>query len=104
VIAFRERVRRPRVGFDCRGGAPRFRGGVRPAFGSRLMSGEDPSPTPTPSGPSASANGFVPGSVVAQKYVLSHELGSGGMGVVWAARHLQSGELVALKFLRAGEG
>jgi serine/threonine protein kinase len=44
------------------------------------------------------------GAVVAQRYELRHALGSGGMGVVWAARHLESGAPVALKFLRAGNG
>jgi len=36
---------------------------------------------------------------VAGKYVVERMIGSGGMGVVVAARHLQLGERVALKFL-----
>jgi serine/threonine protein kinase len=45
---------------------------------------------------------FVAGAVVADTYELRHPLGTGGMGVVWAASHRQSGAMVALKFLRAG--
>jgi serine/threonine protein kinase len=44
------------------------------------------------------------GGVVAEKYLLEHMLGSGGMGVVWAARHLDSSAPVALKFLRTSHG
>jgi serine/threonine-protein kinase len=40
-----------------------------------------------------------PGDVVAGKYIVDRLIGSGGMGVVVAARHLQLGERVALKFL-----
>ncbi|MEP7120990.1 MAG: protein kinase [Byssovorax sp.] len=42
-----------------------------------------------------------PGEVVAGKYVVERVIGSGGMGVVVAAKHLQLGERVALKFLLA---
>jgi serine/threonine-protein kinase len=48
-----------------------------------------------------SAVSLVPHLVVAGKYELLHTLGRGGMGVVWAARHTQTGEALALKFLRA---
>jgi serine/threonine-protein kinase len=41
-----------------------------------------------------------PGDVLASKYRVERVLGSGGMGVVVAARHLQLDERVALKFLR----
>jgi serine/threonine-protein kinase len=40
-----------------------------------------------------------PGDVVAGKYVVERVIGSGGMGVVVAARHVHLGERVALKFL-----
>ncbi|HEX4341149.1 MAG TPA: serine/threonine-protein kinase [Polyangiaceae bacterium] len=39
------------------------------------------------------------GTVLAGKYRVERLLGQGGMGVVVAARHIQLGELVALKFL-----
>src|SRR5688572_26680566 len=41
-----------------------------------------------------------PGTVIGGKYEIVATLGSGGMGVVCAARHLRSGELVALKFIK----
>jgi serine/threonine-protein kinase len=44
------------------------------------------------------------GDVVAGKYRIERQIGSGGMGVVMAARHLQLGEPVALKFVTAARG
>jgi serine/threonine protein kinase len=41
-----------------------------------------------------------PGDVLAEKYVVERILGAGTMGVVVAAKHVQLGERVALKFLR----
>src|SRR5437763_13647760 len=43
-----------------------------------------------------------PGDVVAEKYVVERLLGSGGMGSVHAARHVDLGQLVAIKFLAKG--
>jgi eukaryotic-like serine/threonine-protein kinase len=43
---------------------------------------------------------FVVGDVVAGKYEVTGLLGSGGMGYVISARHVELGEMVALKFLR----
>jgi len=43
----------------------------------------------------------APGQVVAQKYEVERILGQGGMGVVLAARHLDLGQRVAIKFIRA---
>jgi serine/threonine-protein kinase len=40
-----------------------------------------------------------PGEIIARKYQVESILGSGGVGVVVAARHVQLGERVALKFL-----
>ncbi len=40
------------------------------------------------------------GLVVESRYCLDHWLGGGGMGVVWAATHVSTGQAVALKFLR----
>ena len=45
-----------------------------------------------------------PGDVLAGKYRVERVLGSGGMGYVVAARHLQLDQLVAMKFLRKGGG
>jgi serine/threonine protein kinase len=42
---------------------------------------------------------LVPGAVIAGKYRLEREIGRGGMGSVWSARHLQLDTLVALKFV-----
>src|SRR5262249_7187531 len=42
------------------------------------------------------------GTVVADSYRLDRVLGEGGMGVVWAAERIETGELVAIKFLKDG--
>jgi len=42
----------------------------------------------------------APGTVIAGKYQVERVLGSGGMGVVLAAKHLQLGQRVAIKFMR----
>jgi serine/threonine protein kinase len=41
------------------------------------------------------------GQIIAAKYEIERVLGAGGMGVVVAARHLQLGQRVAIKFIRA---
>src|SRR5690606_14511233 len=41
------------------------------------------------------------GEVIAQKYRVEAVVGTGGMGVVVAARHLQLGQVVAIKLLSA---
>lgn len=46
----------------------------------------------------------TPGDVLAGKYRVERVLGSGGMGYVVAARHLQLDQLVAMKFLRRSSG
>jgi serine/threonine protein kinase len=43
---------------------------------------------------------FVAGEVVGGKYVIERVIGSGGVGIVVAARHSQLDETVAIKFLR----
>ncbi len=45
---------------------------------------------------------FAPGSLVGNRFELTRAAGSGGMGTIYRARDLYSGELVALKLLRAG--
>jgi serine/threonine-protein kinase len=40
------------------------------------------------------------GEIIESKYEIEHVLGVGGMGVVVAARHVQLGQRVAIKFLR----
>jgi serine/threonine-protein kinase len=42
---------------------------------------------------------FQPGDILAEKYKVERVLGQGGMGVVLAARHLQLGDLVAIKLV-----
>src|SRR5450432_4902195 len=43
---------------------------------------------------------FVPGEIIAGKYEVQKLIGSGGMGYVVSALHVELGERVALKFLR----
>jgi len=44
---------------------------------------------------------FEPGAIIDQKYRVDRKLGSGGMGIVVAATHLQLGTTLALKCLHA---
>jgi eukaryotic-like serine/threonine-protein kinase len=61
------------------------------------MTSKDPVP-----GDGGGAEALAAGAIVGGKYQLEHTLGTGGMGVVWAARPLAGGPMVALKLLRAG--
>lgn len=45
---------------------------------------------------------LVAGTVLAERYRLSHRLGQGGMGQVWSAIHLVTGRRVAIKRLLSG--
>jgi eukaryotic-like serine/threonine-protein kinase len=45
-------------------------------------------------------DGLSTGQIVATRYRLSHVVGEGGMGVVWAATHLITEKRCALKFLK----
>ncbi|HEU4406369.1 MAG TPA: serine/threonine-protein kinase [Polyangiaceae bacterium] len=49
----------------------------------------------------ALARPLAPGSVIAGKYRVEGVLGTGGMGTVYRARHVGSGDAVALKLLHA---
>lgn len=72
----------------------------------------EPSPTPSTTDPSgsrgpdhdsAARTGTACGAgAVIGRYMLDHELGRGGMGVVWAAREHETGRVVALKLLAQG--
>jgi len=44
----------------------------------------------------------VPGDILLGKYRVERKLGQGGMGIVVAARHLELGELFAIKYLAKG--
>ncbi len=50
--------------------------------------------------PSVIDGDLTPGAVIADKYVIEHLLGEGGMGAVWSAYHLQTNRPVAIKALR----
>ncbi len=76
---------------------------------------DDPSSAPTVSGASAAFAATVSsdlppatlaspeaGQLLAQRYLLDRVVGEGGMGVVWAARDLVGGRMVALKMLKEG--
>lgn len=43
---------------------------------------------------------MTPGTVVADRYCLERKLGEGGMGAVWAARHIVTRKMVAIKLLK----
>ncbi len=65
------------------------------------MSAFPPEPNTDPLGsipPDGSS--FAVGKVVSGKYLIEHELGEGGVGIVMAARHLELDIPVALKFMR----
>ncbi|WP_104986918.1 serine/threonine-protein kinase [Sorangium cellulosum] len=47
-------------------------------------------------------NILVQGALVGSRYRVERQLAEGGMGVIWAATHLATGERVALKMIRPG--
>jgi serine/threonine protein kinase len=50
--------------------------------------------------PAVDELGIVPGTVLADKYLVEREIGRGGIGVIVAARHLQLDQHVAIKYLQ----
>jgi serine/threonine-protein kinase len=44
-----------------------------------------------------------PGTIIGEKYRLVRVIGTGGMGVVYEARHIELGQRVALKLLQSGD-
>ncbi len=54
--------------------------------------------------PSRQSSGLAPGDVIAGKFRLDRIIGRGGMGAVWAGRHLQLDMPVALKFIESEPG
>lgn len=58
-------------------------------------------PTPEPIDPNQGGNGFNPGDVVAEKYVIDRMVGQGGMGTVYKATEKLTDRSVALKIIRS---
>jgi eukaryotic-like serine/threonine-protein kinase len=48
------------------------------------------------------SSGRAAGMVIAERYQLEYLLGEGGMGAVWAAKHVHTRKQVALKFIKGG--
>ncbi len=110
TAAIREAVERHvDICFDCRALVAAY------ARASDDSDADDPSSAPTLSNGSAAlaptlsselppATVAAPqtGHLLAQRYLLEGVVGEGGMGVVWAARDLVAGRMVALKMLKEG--
>jgi serine/threonine protein kinase/tetratricopeptide (TPR) repeat protein len=64
---------------------------------------DEPATPPSPHGPSAGAAREQPGALLAGRYRLIEEIGSGGMGTVWKAEQTEPvTRLVAVKLIKAG--
>jgi serine/threonine-protein kinase len=77
---------------------PSSRGGTQrlpPSQGVMAFDKTAPSVPP----PGSIPKSIAPGQVLAEKYQVDRKIGTGGMGIVVAARHLQLNQMVALKFL-----
>jgi serine/threonine protein kinase len=81
---------------DDMSSAPTMAGAASAAFAATMSSDVPPPP------PGGTATAAEIGQLLAQRYLLDHIVGEGGMGVVWAARDLVGNRMVALKMLKDG--
>ncbi len=72
-------------------------GAVHPKAGTQI---ESPAGTTPPESGEVTTAEFVPGRMLADKYVIEHVIGDGGLGVVLKARHQQLDQHVAIKHLK----
>ncbi|MBW2457641.1 MAG: protein kinase, partial [Deltaproteobacteria bacterium] len=60
--------------------------------------------SPPDSAPSTATGGLAKGDTIADRYVVEHAIGSGGMGEVVAARPIDGGQRVAVKVMLSRDG
>jgi serine/threonine-protein kinase len=79
---------------------PVSRSGERAAVGATSPSDKAPDSAVLEMRPPIRADAFASGEVIGGKYVIDRVIGTGGVGVVLAAKHKELEEIVAIKFLR----